>query len=509
MLSSDGSALLFRTTTKIVSQDAGRAEGLSDVYLRREGKTIAINQRPDGTKVNECGSAIPPVNPIDSALSADGRTALFVAPEPGFAPPEGVPDCNLVKQLYLRTPDGEIIDVSASRRSPADPAGTQAPELVRASSDGQTILFRSAEMLTSDTPDIGETHSFLYEYRVADRTLHYLTTLAYRKAASGGEPEEGLQQAIIYASPDASHVYLTSTTALAAGATEGLSNLYVLSGGDTKWIASGDGNIAFSNEANYMGSAGGGPLAFVSTADGSALLFVTEAQVEGFGSVTGRRDSIFLYREGDGLQCIYCSSEEAADQPRIALGYAAAAKTSPGLFASSLSDDGDTVAFETGDALVPGDRDGHRDVYLWNEGRLSLLTPPPAESNTYLIGMSTSGRDVFIATTSALVGADKDGGDSDVYDIRVDGGFFEPEEISTAGCSGEACQPPAAVGPSSAAVASETVGSRRKPKGPKKPKRCSRPKKDAARKKSTGSKGSGCRAQGKGKSRHAKNGGSK
>lgn len=491
VLSRDGSGLLFATTTKVVPQDAGRAEGLSDVYLHREGRTIAVNQRPDGNKVNECGSAIPPAEPIDSALSADGRTALFVTPEPGFFPPEGVPDCNLVKQLYVRTADGEILDVSASKRTPSDPAGTQEPTLVRASVDGQTILFRSEQMLTNDTPDIGETHSFLYEYRVADRTLHYLTTLSYRQAAAGGEREKALTQVITYVSPDASHVYLTSTADLASGAINGLSNLYVLSGGVTRLIATGNEDISDSNERNYLGSTAGGPSAFVSTDDGSALLFVTKSEVEGFNSTTGHRDSVFLYREGRGLQCIYCTSESAADQPRVAMGYASAAKTSPGLFASSLSGDGSMVAFETGDALLPGDRDNRRDVYLWNEGNLSLLTPSPAESNAYLMGMSTSGRDVFIATTSALVGADVDGGDSDVYDIRVDGGFLEQQQPRAVACSGEACQPPAAAAPSAPAVASEALSSRGKQKSQKKPTRCVGPKKVTAKKKSAARRKSG------------------
>jgi hypothetical protein len=65
--------------------------------------------------------------------------------------------------------------------------------------------------------------------------------------------------------------------------------------------------------------------------------------------------------------------------------------------------------------------------------------------------MSSSGRDIFFATSTRLVGQDSDVL-SDVYDARVGGGFPAPRAEPS--CSGDACQEPPKPPPSFGPVAS-------------------------------------------------------
>lgn len=193
-----------------------------------------------------------------------------------------------------------------------------------------------------------------------------------------------------------------------------------------------------------------------STRDGRALVFVSKGDL--LGTNSNNRDQVYLYREGKPFVCVSCADDGLSrTNARVSPGRSSAAMDEPGRYANSLSEDGSIVAFETGDAVLPGDHDGRRDVYLWNEGRVSLLTPSPADDNAYLLGMSSDGRDVFIATTSSLLPADGDGGDEDIYDVRVGGGFLAEEAEIQTKCTGEACQPPGSMAPGAQQPASELV----------------------------------------------------
>jgi hypothetical protein len=123
----------------------------------------------------------------------------------------------------------------------------------------------------------------------------------------------------------------------------------------------------------------------------------------------------------------------------------------------TMSDDGSSVVFATDDGLAPSDTNGTIDVYLWHEGRVSLIssgqpsddhnvpvTPNPMTSEAAVQALiSPSGRDVYFQTTARLVSSDVDTV-IDIYDARVDGGF----DLSTSPkCSGDACQSPPPASP--------------------------------------------------------------
>lgn len=122
-----------------------------------------------------------------------------------------------------------------------------------------------------------------------------------------------------------------------------------------------------------------------------------------------------------------------------------------------LTDDGRTF-FETEDALVPQDTNEGRDVYEYVDGRPQLVTGGTAASNEIfgigtlmakpgLVGVSSNGLDVFIATYDTLVGQDRNGEALKIYDARSGGGFqFTPPVppcVAADECHGPSSEAPA------------------------------------------------------------------
>ena len=93
-----------------------------------------------------------------------------------------------------------------------------------------------------------------------------------------------------------------------------------------------------------------------------------------------------------------------------------------------VSDDGTRVFFNTTDTLVGDDVNGNnpngasQDVYEYN-GVPNLISSGHSTYPSFLASVSPSGDDAFFYTRSALVSTDADGGEIDIYDARVNGGF--------------------------------------------------------------------------------------
>jgi len=122
-----------------------------------------------------------------------------------------------------------------------------------------------------------------------------------------------------------------------------------------------------------------------------------------------------------------------------------------------ISSDARRVFFDSPDALVPQAANGERNVYEWEAagdgscpastvgGCLFLISTGQSTDASFFLDNSTSGNDVFFATTQGLVPQDTDG-IYDIYDARVGGGFATPPAST---CTGDSCQgtpsaPPAA-----------------------------------------------------------------
>lgn len=109
-----------------------------------------------------------------------------------------------------------------------------------------------------------------------------------------------------------------------------------------------------------------------------------------------------------------------------------------------MSEDGQTIVFMTGEALVPGDLNGVQDSYLWREGQLVRLpgTANPAPTSTLRRGnpvISHDGSTVAFQSFSQMLPQDGDT-ISDIYVARVDGGFPAPAPDKPCDLAGDHCQ---------------------------------------------------------------------
>jgi hypothetical protein len=126
-----------------------------------------------------------------------------------------------------------------------------------------------------------------------------------------------------------------------------------------------------------------------------------------------------------------------------------------------MSADGNEVFFDSFVPLVREDTNGRIDVYEWQrmgtdgcahrEGCVHVLSSGSSNDNSYLIGSSASGSDVFFISRGQLSPADKNEY-YDVYDAREDGVL----PLSEATCEGTGCQGAAPPPPRFATPASST-----------------------------------------------------
>ena len=280
---------------------------------------------------------------------------------------------------------------------------------------------------------------------------------------------------------DGARVYAVAEAVLGSGvssegehAVEGGRNLYLLEEGHAPvfiaGLSEGDGiavepfNTIGSNNAGGFGDwqPGLGHRTARVDGDGGGVVFMSgqRLRVAGFpGGVhdPGGLDEVFEFDAGSGvLVCVSCS--RSGEAPPAALDGAAAflpVSWSDTYLPQWLGDDGNRVFFDTPNALVPQDTNGHQDVYEWeregtgtctagsgvNGGCIYLLSGGDSEASSWFIGASESGNDAFIVTRAQL--APEDENDAfDVYDARVGGS----RPVSPPACSGAGCQgvpPPA------------------------------------------------------------------
>ncbi len=128
-----------------------------------------------------------------------------------------------------------------------------------------------------------------------------------------------------------------------------------------------------------------------------------------------------------------------------------------------------SVFFATKSNLVAEDDDelGHYDVYEWRDGELTLLTPRFPEEPYFYSGNSLDGQDIFVQTPARIDPREIDGGDLDIYDLRIGGGFpytppAEPCDVLAHRCRDAVSQPPIVSGVAS--VSAGSAGNVQKPR---------------------------------------------
>jgi hypothetical protein len=187
------------------------------------------------------------------------------------------------------------------------------------------------------------------------------------------------------------------------------------------------------------------------SADGSHLLFLSDAELTGFPN-EGQME-VFLYGPATGgpmLTCVSCDpTGERPAGPSSIPGAIANGKGTQALDVykpREMSADGGRVFFDSADDLVPQDTNSALDVYEWEAdgsgtcarvgGCVQLISSGKGSEPAFFLDADADGGEAFFLTAESLYAPDP--GSYDVYDARVGGGFAVPE--SPIPCTGDACQ---------------------------------------------------------------------
>ena len=438
----DLSHVVFQSASVLA---AGAAGGADNLYEWFNGTVSLVDQVPI-PPATVCGRGAGPCTTFgdgatlgmlngstsnEENLSSDG-SMVFFGEGPFFAAGSA---------HYVREHGDRTVDFSASQKTNGsgpggtDPDGPQRVQYWLASDNGARVFFSSGEKLTNDATAAGTPD--LYQYDTESGVLTDLTV-------DHSDPSGADLQGVLGASADGSYVYFVADGVLASGASPG-ANLYVAHNGVKKFIAS----LSFGDSSEWSGD-------FTPrvTADGMHLAFSSTRSLTGFD--TDGFNEVYLYdATDDRLVCASCNTTGARPIGSASLpGFETATDGGTGAYPyrpRSLSSDGRRLFFRSFDAVTPGDVNGKQDVYEYEDGQPHLISSGTSDSDSTFVDASASGDDVFINTSSQLVGQDVDQR-PDIYDARVGGGFpFTPPVPS---CAGDACKVPPTVGGADQALGS-------------------------------------------------------
>ncbi len=282
---------------------------------------------------------------------------------------------------------------------------------------------------------------------------------------------------VLGVSEDGKDVYFVAKGILSGASSEGAEpvegepNLYLSHDGGTPvfiaTLSNADGSGVNPFAEHNKGNVGdwqpdlGHRTARVTGDGGSALFMSTQSlSVVGYphGYPTGGGEEVYVYEAGsNNLYCASCGSTRGEAYGYLPISWRE--NTLP----QWISEDGNRVFFNSLTPLVAQDTNGKQDVYEWeregagtctigsgvNGGCVFLLSGGTSQADSWLIGASASGNDVFVAARAQLVPEDQNDA-FDLYDVRVDG----VKPVSSPECTGTGCQglpapPPTFATPSS------------------------------------------------------------
>jgi len=256
----------------------------------------------------------------------------------------------------------------------------------------------------------------------------------FRYAADSGtsQPIATEVSGVLGASADGSVVFLQTTSGLERWRS-----------GTASTLASGAGASLASDGPPASGTSR-------VSADGSALLFLSNARLTGYDNTdqgSGQPDAeLFLWKEAGGIACISCNPTNERPSGPSSIPGAIANGTNRIYKPRVLVAGGGRIFFDSDDSLVLSDTNGISDAYEWEApgigscagpgACLGLVSSGRSETGDVFLDASESGADAYFLTSRSLVGADS--GATDVYDAREGGGF--PEASAPLACEGDACQ---------------------------------------------------------------------
>jgi hypothetical protein len=400
----------FQSTAHLLPADAGRISG-GAAYEFDGDQLRLVGVDSSGVALSPCGSLVGSGERFDDdvahPVSRNGARIWFTAPATG--------DCGVPRRVYVRIDGTQTLEASACQRLDCGPPADAT--FASATRDGAVAFLITTQQLTDDDADAA---ADLYRYDVADRALTRL---------SAGPPGvvADVQGRVVLVSGDGARTYFLAVGQLVPGMGDaGRPNLYLSDHGTLRYVATGD-DLDLHRAAI---SADGRVLAFATTA--ALLPSDTDAQTDvyRYDAQTGVLQQVSLGVGGRG--------NDAAD---VSFGMPGSPPPLQQDEKQWMTSDGSRVAFVTSEPLLPEDTNTASDAYEWADGTLGLLSSGTGDAPVVFQGFSSDGSSAFFATGRTLVAADRNGGDDDLYDARLNGGF--PDSPATPPpCDGDACQGP-------------------------------------------------------------------
>jgi len=382
------SHVLFEANDALSSNVKDGGEHEDNLYEWVEGELRLVNVLP-GSGVDPAGEAAPNASfgvdhhdvyrtalpNLSHVISADGSRVFWTDQNNG--------------DLYVREDGKRTVQVDL------EVGGGGA--FVTASADGSRVFFSKQENL--------------YEYNLSSGLT--------KDVAPGGV------LGLMGASEDGSYVYFVSTSHLVGGATAGEPNLYLSHEGRLSFIRTL--SLADNETPNLYGTHAregdwyrtfAGRTAEVSP-NGRYLAFMAKENLTGYEPLAANHERDYeVYVYDAPAERLMCASCNVNGSPPTASTQLPAPVN--GVYQQRYLDNGGRLFFSTSDAVLPEDTNGTSDVYEYEEGHVSLISPGSAPDEAVFADASESGDDVFFTTSQQLVPADRDQ-IVDLYDARVDG----------------------------------------------------------------------------------------
>jgi hypothetical protein len=446
------------------------------------GGLVLVDTSPESEALpaSECGArlglGLPTGGATYRALSADGTSVIFTAPDPVATTEsdpgvEGVGGCwnrageeegeepVNAPQLYVRVEEehaGTVTHRTLEVSEPEEGVQEKGHAPVRypavysgASEDDSRVFFSTKTELTGEAAELGLHDLELYEWRskgtsgpagACPRGEGCLTRVSAGDAGTPGR-ENGAGVGLIpaVAAQGTAVYFLASGQLTAVPASPAALYRYDTETGATSYVAAGAGTEA-ALEGVCATKPGAGPCSannIYTTPDGRFLLFpAPDGTLDRYDAETGATIVIAAHAGAGSAWFARSASGEPASGP-----------------VTAMSANGEYVFFDTPEKLVPQAENHTLDTYQWHDGRISLVGSGSDPAPTYFLGYSPyylpdgskiEGGNVFIGTHAKLSSQDTNGA-GNIYDARIcepESPCIEPPPSPTSQCEGNSCQTP-------------------------------------------------------------------
>jgi hypothetical protein len=157
---------------------------------------------------------------------------------------------------------------------------------------------------------------------------------------------------------------------------------------------------------------------------------------------TGVEEPIYLYdADTEATDCVTCLPDGDPGRGLLPQREHFVSNYVP----TAITDAGQAF-FTTAGRLVAADVNGDQDVYMYQDGKATLITPGDGNYQGIFSDVSKDGHDVYFTTNQKLVGRDNDE-TPDLYDARIGGGLASQNPPPPTECLRDDCKTTPGAGP--------------------------------------------------------------